>query len=339
MSAAERLPVLSGPVALEQAPTVAERNAEVIGRYLSAQRAVWRPGTLKLRRVQLHAFARALAPVPIVEASEQDLIGYYDSLAGRTPETLTSVISMLRGFYRWLQRRARPVVREDDPTLLLARPRIPRRLPRPMLRHDYQLALACAMTDPTLYAWLGLMGCCGLRCCEVAWLRQVDVEARPSGSGLLHVTGKGGHQRTVPVGSDLMIVLAAFLEPSRRGSVFRRPSDARAYSPDDVSRRVNRFLARIGVQATAHQLRHRFGTDYHAIDPDVFRQAEVMGHASVDMTRRYTALDPTEAALHVESLTRQQLGGTAASVGTHAPNPDRSGRRSGRSGRSGGVSR
>lgn len=83
---------------------------------------------------------------------------------------------------------------------------------------------------------------------------------------------------------------------------------------------MNRFLAEIEVNATAHQLRHRFGTSYHEIDPDVFRQADLMGHASVGMTRRYTAVSGTEVSRHIERLTRAQLG-QSIGKGQRSPSP------------------
>ncbi|MEU4372461.1 site-specific integrase [Pseudonocardia alni] len=295
-------------------------NDEVLERYITTRRVRWRAGTIRLRELQLRRFAEELLPTPLVEVSEDQVLEFYGRLDLK-PESMNSYVSALRGFYGWLSVKARPKVRSDDPTELLDRPSVPRRLPRPVLARDYQLALACAMSNPVMYAWLALMGCSGLRCCEVAWLRSRDVEIRPDGSGLLHVTGKGGHVRTAPAGTDLMIVLAPFLEARPDGFVFVRPSDGAAHTPDMVSQTVNNFLREIGVQATAHQLRHRFGTDYHQLDPDVFRQAEVMGHASVDMTRRYSAVTATAASRYVEWLTRAQLGTTAERVAVREPGP------------------
>jgi integrase/recombinase XerD len=206
---------------------------------------------------------------------------------------------------------ARPRLRQTDPTVALERPRIPEAQPRPMLDRHYNLALACAVSQPEMYLWLGLMGCSGLRCCEIAWLHVSDVEPLEAGGGLLHLTGKGGQQRTVPVGEMLMLTLRPFLRG--QGPVFTRPSDGRAHTPHAVSHRISRFLQEIGVPAPhrAHSLRHRFGTDYHGLDPDLYRQAKLMGHASVDTTQRYTEVSPTEAARYIEMLTARRLRRTA----------------------------
>lgn len=297
-------------------------NEAVIARYLAARVNLgrrWRPETRRVRALQLARIAADLAPAVFLTATEDDLYLWHSRLTG-TPETVASYTSAARGLFRWMAVSARPRLRETDPTIALERPRIPEAQPRPMLDRHYDLALACAVSSPEMYLWLGLMGCSGLRCCEIAWMTTGDVEQLDSGAGLLHIVGKGGKRRTVPAGAMLMLTMRPFLVG--RGPVFTRPSDGRAYTPHNVSRRVNRFLAGVGIPApsTAHSLRHRFGTDYHALDPDLYRQAKLMGHASVDTTQRYTAISPVEAAEYIEQLTTRRLT-------TPARQPGSSGRR------------
>lgn len=282
-------------------------NEAVIAQYVAHQDGHrWRPSTVRVRGLQLHRIAKQLDPVTIVAATEDDIVDWYDRLSG-APETRASYISAIHGIYRWMTVLARPRLRIDDPSLVLERPRIPAARPRPMLDRHYELALACSVSRPEMYLWLGLMGCSGLRCCEVAWLQVADVEPLDRG-GLLHITGKGGKQRTVPAGEMLMLTLRPFLRG--RGPVFTRPSDGLAHTPNAVSRRVAVFLDEVGVPspARAHSIRHRFGTDYHAIDNDLYRQAKLMGHGSVETTQLYTEISPVEAARYIEQLTQRRLG-------------------------------
>jgi site-specific recombinase XerD len=286
-------------------------NEAVIAQFVAHQADLrWRPSTVRVRRLQLQRIARQLDPITIVAATEDDLVRWYDNLPGAA-ETRASYASAVHGIYRWMTVLARPKVRDDDPSLVLERPRIPQAAPRPMLDRHYELALACAVSDPEMYLWLGLMGCSGLRCCEVAWMQVSDVEQLDRG-GLLHITGKGGKQRTVPAGEMLMLTMRPFLRG--RGPVFTRPSDGRAHTPNAVSRRVAKFLDEVGVPAPAraHSIRHRFGTDYHSIDPDLYRQAKLMGHGSVETTQLYTEISPAEAAKYIEELTRRRLGRRAS---------------------------
>lgn len=285
------------------------RNNDIICAYLDHKRRTrWSPRTAKTRSGQVWRIAQALEPTPLALVTEDEIIRWHDALEG-TPETRAAYTSAARGLFNWMAVRSRPRIRVDDPSQIIERPHIPQAQPRPMLTRHYQLALACALSDPELYLWLGLMGCSGLRCCEIAWMHTSDVEQLEDGTALLHITGKGQKQRTVPAGSMLVTTLQPFLRG--RGPVFTRPTDGLAYQPAGVSQRVNKFLHGIGIDQTAHQLRHRFGTDYHAIDTDVYRQAAIMGHASVNTTKLYTAVHPLDAARYVEALTRRQLGGRA----------------------------
>lgn len=294
-------------------PIISIDNETLIAEYVRFRRTTgrrpWRPETVRVRTYQLHRIAEQLQPTALVAATEDDVLEWATRLVGQ-PETVAAYVSTIRGLYRWMSVQSRPRIVETDPTTILERPDIPEAQPRPMLDHHYGLALACALSDPEMYLWLGLMGCSGLRCCEVAWLQIGDIEPRPDGTGLLHLTGKGGKQRTVPVGAMLMLSMRPFLRG--RGPVFTRPTDGKAHTPGSVSTRVSTFLQGVGVPAPhrAHSMRHKFGTDYHAIDVDLYRQARLMGHSSVDTTRRYTQISPVEAAGYIEELTNRRLGAT-----------------------------
>lgn len=288
---------------------IPSENETLINDYISYKATTgrrWREGTIEVRFRQLRILARAIEPTSLLEATEDDLLAWHRRLDGR-PETIAAYVSAARGLYRWMSVYARPRLRTDDPSIILERPALPPGLPRPMIDRHYNLALACAVSDPEMYLWLGLMGCSGLRCCEIAWMHISDVEQLDSGAGLLHITGKGGKRRTVPAGQMLMLTMRPFLRG--QGPVFTRPSDGRAHTPHRVSQRVSRFLNELGIPAPhrAHSMRHRFGTDYHALDPDLYRQAKLMGHASVDTTQRYTEVSPVEAARYVEELTQRRL--------------------------------
>jgi site-specific recombinase XerD len=275
-------------------------NQSLIRDYMTYRRHDWpSQETRRVRNSQLGQAADALGSLAV--ATEDDLLAWHDSLTG-SRQTIASYTSAVRGFYHWLTavRRARP----DDPTALLRRPRVPRGMPRPMLDRHYDLALACALTDPEMYLWLGLMGCSGLRCCEIAWMRTHDLDERADGTGIARIVGKGGKRRAVPIGSTIVRAMRPFLYGS--GYVFTR-QDGRPYTPKRVSARTNAFLRGIGVSETAHSMRHRFGTDYHALDPDILRQARIMGHASIETTQVYTEITPEVAAEYVERLALRRL--------------------------------
>ncbi|WP_165960193.1 site-specific integrase [Actinocrispum wychmicini] len=275
-------------------------NGKLITEYQRYKRDEWpREKTRRTRRFQLGRVAKDLPS--LITASEDDLLRWRDRLRG-SAETTAQYVSVISGLYYWMVVIRK--LRDDNPAQVLKRPKVPVRLPRPMLPRHYELALACALSEPELYIWLGLMGCSGLRCCEIAWAKTHEVEERDDGGGIARIEGKGGKVRAIPIGQMLMLTMRPFL--LGRGSLFTRP-DGHPWKPDQVSKRVNNFLRGIGLSETAHTMRHRFGTDYHALDADLFRQAKVMGHASVHTTQLYTEVDPIEAARYVESLTVRRL--------------------------------
>lgn len=286
-------------------------DTALINRYITFRcnsgKRPWRPKTVQARTWALKSIsswmrqAPGLEPATMLTMTRSHVERWRLGLSG-APETVHALVSTMRGLGRWMVIHE---LRSDDPTVTLECPIVPPAQPRPIDSREYDLALACALAYPEIYLMLGLMGCCGLRCCEIAWLRTLDVEHLDNGGLVLHVIGKGGKRRPVPTGKYLAASLTPFL--AAHGPVFTRPSDGEAYRPDGVGYHVNRFLRSVGCTATAHQLRHRFGTDYHELDPDLYRQATIMGHASVNTTQRYTLISPLEAAEYIERMSRRRL--------------------------------
>src|SRR4051812_26923685 len=99
----------------------------------------WRTQTVKSRSSQVRALAAYLDPTPLVDATEEQILVWQQQLTGQ-PETIAAHISAARGLYRWMAVYSRPRLRQDDPTVILERPRIPTAQPRPMLDRHYDLA-------------------------------------------------------------------------------------------------------------------------------------------------------------------------------------------------------
>jgi len=195
---------------------------------------------------------------------------------GWSSSTVRDSISHLRAFYRWAIRSG---LTDRDPTTAIERPRVTRRLPRPA--RDVAIAVATSTATPELRAMLALMAGAGLRCCEVAGLRWVDVDMI---AGTVHVVGKGGRERVLEVAPAIRRALAAIDHP---GAIVFGP-----YTPCRVSQLVNNHLRMVGAGCTAHQLRHRFAT--RSLEQcgrlDIVR--DLLGHASIANTEIYAAVVP-----------------------------------------------
>lgn len=204
------------------------------------------------------------------------------------PNATASAVSHLHRFYIWAIRHEYCTT---DPTVYVDRPKLPRRLPRPMRPTDVAVALEGA--DPQTRAAILLAALAGLRCCEVARLAWADVDLDRR---VAVVTGKGNRDRVVGLPRRLVAALAAL--DGTDGPVlpgWQAPEGDR--NPGRVvSQRVNRYLRSVGVTSTMHQLRHRYATDlYAATDHDLLAVQHALGHASVATTQVYAQADVSRA--------------------------------------------
>jgi integrase len=202
-----------------------------------------------------------------------------------------TAVSHLHAFYRWAARAGRV---EHDPTVLVERPRVGQRLPRPI--HPTDLAIAVLNARGAMLAALLFGAGCGLRCCEIARLRWDDIH-----DGRVRVHGKGGRERVVPLHPEL----APALEALERSSVYVLPGwqSRQAANPGlRASQRINAHLRALGISATAHQLRHYAATHAYRASHDLRAVQKLLGHASPSTTAIYTAFDTDDLAAVVDAI-------------------------------------
>lgn len=256
-------------------------------------------GTIGKRRRRLLRFDEQ---VGLEVAAPEDVEAFLDK-RNLSAKTRYDWVSDLHNFYRWANDWGHLV---HDPTLRVARPKLRRNLPRPIQTGD--LAMALQMAEPTMRAWLALAAFGGLRCAEIAGL-----EVGSSflwDDGLIRVVGKGDKERLVPIHSQVRRTMAPIPLPSR-GRIFRRPRGG-AYPASVVSREISLYLHSLGINATAHQLRHWFGTNTYRACHDLRVVQELMGHASPTTTSIYADWSRPEArrvidALELDSATEATL--------------------------------
>jgi integrase/recombinase XerC len=226
--------------------------------------------------------------------------GYLASLFGRnSASTIGRKLSSLRSFGAFLVRRG---LRRDNPATLVAMPKRPQVLPK-FLSVDEAFRL---METPDASTPLGLRNGAmlelmyggGLRVSEICALDLGDLEAS---EGTVRVRGgKGGKDRVVPVGEAAILATGSYL--ARRHEL-RHPrtgqQDGRALFLNHRGGRLTaRSVARIvdagSLQAgtrtrvSPHALRHSCAT--HMLDggADLRAIQEILGHASLQTTQRYT---------------------------------------------------
>ena len=233
---------------------------------------------------------------------QADLRGWLAEQAGKGQVNATRArhLSAVRSFYRYLARRHD--VANPAPGLLATpkrRPPLPRALSVEDARavaEDVGDASERAMTQARDVALFTLLYGCGLRIAEALAL---DVRDAPRPGAALRVVGKGGKERDVPV---LPAVLAAVetwlaLHPERRpdAPLFVGVRGGRL-NPAVAQRTMRDFrrLAGLPEHATPHALRHSFATHLLAGGADLRSIQELLGHASLSTTQRYTAVDAVQ---------------------------------------------
>lgn len=230
----------------------------------------------------------------ILTASRDQLQDFTDRLT--EPESRATEISHLRQFYGWALLEG---FISADPSVWLVRPRLPRRIPRPMNEPD--LAMAIQFAPERVRPWLLLGAYAGLRAVDMASLRANDIWW--ADHLIVLPDSKGGHEGAVPMAPFLEAELRESNLP-RSGWLFPRMDDGKGHVPPHrISQLANRYLHSMGISETLHQTRHRFGTEaYKASGRDQRVTQELLRHASANSTARYTYVDPHDAARAVSRL-------------------------------------
>ena len=229
----------------------------------------------------------------------------YDFLAhlrrsGRQPASVTRKLVSIK---MWLQFLCREGYRKDDPTCHLDKTRsTPLRLPHTLsLPEIERLLLAPSAATPAGLrdrAMLETMYGCGLRVSELVSLKQNAVDLR---AGLVRPFGKGGKERQVPLGDGVRDSLAAYLEAGRPKLLENKPPTPFLFVTHrggPMTRQhflvlVKTFArqAQIAKTISPHVLRHSFATHLLSGGADLRAIQEMLGHASVQTTQRYTRVD------------------------------------------------
>ena len=216
---------------------------------------------------------------------------------GLAPTTIARKLAAVRAFFRFLVRDERLAV---DPTTRVRTPKQPKRTPRFLSADDAaRLMEAPAGDGPAAVrdrALLELAYGGGLRVSELVGLDLTDVDL---GQGTVRVLGKGNKERVVPMGRHAVAAVKAWLgqRPRMKGkgghptALFRNKNGGRL-SARSVQRLVERCRpACAEAGATPHWLRHACATHMLGSGADLRSIQEMLGHASLSTTQRYTHVD------------------------------------------------
>lgn len=230
-----------------------------------------------------------------VSAKEIDHLILRRYLAGlaksRQKSSIGRKLATIRAFFRFLVRRS---LVERNPAELLATPKKEQRLPFHLdidqtttLMESPDAKQKYALRDKAI---LELLYSSGLRVSELTALNIGEVDLF---SGMVRVTGKGGKERIVPVGKQAMTAIQLYL--NQRGTA----TASGALFLNSRGNRINRRSVGeiikthvIGISAfkriSPHTLRHTFATHLLEGGADLRAIQELLGHASLSTTQKYT---------------------------------------------------
>jgi len=210
---------------------------------------------------------------------------------GLSKSSAARKLASLRAFFRYLCREG---IVERNPARALLSPRVARRIPTHLSEAD--VAQIVDFTPERESDWrtraiLELLYGAGLRCGELVALDTDDLDAA---TRLVRVRGKGDKERIVPYGSHAQEAITAYL---RWRAAQSPPSEALLVNARGgrLSDRSVRTLLRLRIlsvattlKVTPHTLRHAFATHLLERGADLRAIQELLGHASLSTTQRYT---------------------------------------------------
>lgn len=254
------------------------------------------PHTVEAYRGDVEAFIDWAGRAGVDDPAQVDRVllrRYVANLATRqyARRSIARKISSLRRYFAWVAKAGHRV---GNPAVGLRAPNGEGRLPR-VLSHDdlgvlldpAQMGEAPSWQDLRDLAVLEVLYGSGVRVSELCGLDLHSVDLRRS---FVTVWGKGAKQRRVPLSEPAAMAIDRWL--TRRDDALVEPVEAlfvnsrgRRLSPRDVRRIVDR---RSPVPTHPHALRHSFAT--HLLDggADLRAVQELLGHANVATTQRYT---------------------------------------------------
>jgi integrase/recombinase XerC len=262
-------------------------------RYLAAERGASEHTVRSYRAdlVDCVAFLDRRELGSLTDADARVLRGYLADLHARglARTSIARRLATLRSFFRFLLRRGRVRV---NPAREVRTPSLPGRLPAHLPIDQSEALFRQPFGDDETSrrdrAILEALYASGVRVAELSGLDVEDVDLR---EGSVRVLGKGKKERIVPLGTKAIQALRAYLgaRESGRGPLFRNSRGGRLTVRS--LHRIVRARARtagLGGRVTPHTLRHTFATHLLDAGADLRLIQELLGHARLATTQRYT---------------------------------------------------
>ncbi len=205
-------------------------------------------------------------------------------------------LSTIRSLFQYLYREK---LREDDPCVLIASPKLSRHLPKDLSEAQLERLLQAPDNSNPLElrdkAMIELLYATGLRVTELVSLTMSNLSLR---QGVVRIIGKGNKERLVPIGEEAIYWIEQFIEYGRPWLLNNRMIDvvfpssrARKMTRQTFWHRIKHYAALAGIDSdklSPHVLRHAFATHLLNHGADLRIVQMLLGHSSLSTTQIYT---------------------------------------------------
>jgi len=243
--------------------------------------------------------------------------------------TLGRKLASLRSFFRFLLREGGCGL---DPTVGIPSPRQPKRLPNPLPVDDCATLIELPDSGPPGddskrgrlrdRALVELLYGAGLRVGETSALDVRDVDLH---RGEVRVMGKGGKERVVPLPAEARESLGEYLDSRRAPGLLAEPlfpslrphnGRFRRLGTRDIRRILKARARQVGIvdRVHPHRLRHSYATHLLDMGADLREIQELLGHASLSTTEKYTAVS-AERLIEVYDKAHPRAESKSAGIG------------------------
>jgi integrase/recombinase XerD len=248
----------------------------------------------------IHRFFAMLGSSDPMKVTLEDVRKHMSRLRehGISARSVARAMSAIRGFYRYMVEEE---VLTQDPTELLDRPKLGKKLPGVLSREDIERMLAVPDLESIEgirdRAMLELLYAAGLRVSELCALSVNDVDLQ---AGVVRAFGKGSKERLVPVGEVAAKYVREYLTFVRPGMLKNGESEdlflsrrGKGLTRQAVWYRIKHyaFLANIAAKISPHTFRHSFATHLLEGGADLRAVQAMLGHADISTTQIYTHVD------------------------------------------------
>jgi integrase/recombinase XerC len=235
----------------------------------------------------------------LLAGSHAAIRGYLGTLsADLAPASRARHLASIKSFYRFLVRQK---LLPASPAKLVKSPKLPKPLPKVLPVDEVFAILEVPSTKTVLglrdRAILEILYGGGLRISELCGLDLLDVDRQ---GRLVRVMGKGSKERICPVNAKSIRALEAYLQ--RRGELLAVPQPKQdpdalflnfrggRLTPRSIARHLDTYVVQCALtrKVSPHALRHSFATHLLGGGADVRSIQELLGHASLSTTQRYT---------------------------------------------------